>query len=190
MLYLFRTFLILRGHSFSYLSTRVSGEICRIAPLLPFSFPPLSTRHIILSTVVISFSWWLRRVSVSCLAATSHQSTRVSSPLQPQTLTSDPLVGLISPPTPRPPRREEACGFMGGGCSLWWTIQFYHHREAVLREAEGCFWTGRLMEITDQSSDWQATDCTGLSGSWSMRADGFSLRWRIITPQDACSLTA
>lgn len=33
------------------------------------------------------------------------------------------------------------------------------------RRAEGCFWTSRFMEITDQSPDWQATDCMGLSGS-------------------------
>lgn len=49
----------------------------------------------------------------------------------------------------------------------------YHHREAVLQKAEGCFWTSRFMEITDQSSDWQATDCMCLSGSWLMEADGF-----------------
>lgn len=41
----------------------------------------------------------------------------------------------------------------------------------------GCFWTSRFMEITDQSSDWQATDCMCLSGSWSMGADGFRFSW-------------
>lgn len=75
------------------------------------------------------------------------------------------------------------------GSSLWGTIQSYHHREAVLWKAEGCFWTSRFMEITDQSSDWQATDCMSLSGSWLMGADGFWLSWRIAL-QDACMLTA
>lgn len=62
--------------------------------------------------------------------------------------------------------------------SLWGTIQPYHHREAILWKAEGCFWTSRYMEITDQSSDWQATDCMCLSGSRLMGADGFCSRWR------------
>lgn len=54
----------------------------------------------------------------------------------------------------------------------------YHHRDTVLWKAEGCFWTSRYMEITDQSSDWQATDCRSLSGSWLMGADGFWSRRR------------
>lgn len=53
------------------------------------------------------------------------------------------------------------------------TIQPYHHTEAVLWKAEGCFWTSRFMEITDQRSDWQATDCMGLRESSLMGADGF-----------------
>lgn len=48
-------------------------------------------------------------------------------------------------------------------------------REAVLWRAEGCFWTSRFREITEQSSDWQATDCMCLGGSCLMGADGF--RW-------------
>lgn len=92
-------------------------------------------------------------------------------PLQPtpvsQTLTSGPLVALISPPA----EGSGGCGFMRA--VLWGTIRSYHHREAVLWRAEGRFWTTRFMEITDQCSDWQATDCTGLSGSWLMGADGF-----------------
>ncbi len=69
--------------------------------------------------------------------------------------------------------------------SLWESIQPYHHREAVLWRAKGCFWTSRFMEITDQSSDWQATDCMSLSESWLMGADGW-----VGALQDACVLTA
>lgn len=125
--------------------------------------------NLICGTVVISSSWRLQRVSVSSLAASPPHSSPVSLPFQPQTLTSAPPVGLISP-------LLKGAGMWVYEGSLWGTIQPYHHRE-VLWEAEGCFWTSRFMEITDQSSDWQATDCMCLSGSWLMGADGFWLTW-------------
>lgn len=45
--------------------------------------------NLICGAVVIS-SWWLQRLPVSCLAAPPPQSTPVSLPFQPQTLTSAP----------------------------------------------------------------------------------------------------
>lgn len=162
-LYLFRAFPLLSCAVTRSLICR-GGSSANFAVLPVVFFPPLCSwcgRHLLL----------LVTAAALCLAASPSPPSPY--PSSPRLLPQLPLVWMISPLL----KWAGTLGLWGqftargGGDYSALSTQ----REAVLWRAEGCFWTSRFREITEQSSDWQATDCMCLGGSCLMGADGF--RW-------------
>lgn len=169
-LYLFRAFPLLSCAVTRSLICR-GGSSANFAVLPVVFFPPLCSCVIsnsIWGAVVTSFSWWLQRLSVWLRPLPPRLLTLPA----PDSYLSSPWSGWLAPCWSEQGRWVyEGSLRRGGGDYSALSTQ----REAVLWRAEGCFWTSRFREITEQSSDWQATDCMCLGGSCLMGADGF--RW-------------
>ena len=149
------------------------SKLCRASSCVFFA--PLCSCVIsnsVCGAVVTSFSWWLQRLSVWLHPSPPPPTS--PHPPSPRLLPQLPLVWMISPLL----KWAGDVGFMRAIYGCVWGGNYSAlstQREAVLWRAEGCFWTSRFREITDHSTDWQATDCMCLGGSCSMGADGF--RW-------------